>query len=175
MGWDADGITPRNAHYTQVERGFYAAGLLAAHCLLYGKTLSVNFNACFLKLVLQRKLTLSDLQVWLLLIRANSLETCMHTCIETPSSSMPCSCLHLHMHARASMPTQTLPSIHTQDLDPDFHRHLESMLQLPGAEHICLSFTQPALPGAEVHKAGEVELCPGGADKAVTDANKVCG
>lgn len=46
-----------------VGEGFYAAGLLAAHCLLYGKTLAVNFNACFLKLVLLRDTKLSDLQV----------------------------------------------------------------------------------------------------------------
>lgn len=47
----------------KVERGFYVAGLLAAHSILYLKTLAINFNPCFLKLVLQRSLALSDLQV----------------------------------------------------------------------------------------------------------------
>jgi hypothetical protein len=46
-----------------VEQGLYVAGILAAHALLYGKQLAVNLNACFLKLVLQRRMTLADLQV----------------------------------------------------------------------------------------------------------------
>lgn len=55
-----------------------------------------------------------------------------------------------------------------QDLDHDFHRSLEELLQKNGAENLCLSFTQPAPGGGD-----EVELCPGGRDKDVTDANKV--
>lgn len=46
-----------------MERGFYVAGLLAAHAILYSKPFAVNFNPCFLKLVLHRTVALSDLQV----------------------------------------------------------------------------------------------------------------
>jgi hypothetical protein len=55
--------TTKHKNKQQAEDGFYVAGLLAGHVLLYNKTLAVNFNACFLKLVLQRPMTLADLQV----------------------------------------------------------------------------------------------------------------
>jgi hypothetical protein len=44
------------------ERYWGYAGLLMGHALLWKKVLPVNFNACFIKVVLERALTLDDLR-----------------------------------------------------------------------------------------------------------------
>lgn len=69
-----------------------------------------------------------------------------------------------------SLTFQITSRTHTrkQDLDHEYHRSLEELLQNGGADDLCLSFTQPGPECGE-----EVELCPGGKDKDVTDTNKV--